>query len=97
MSAIDLTGQKFGNYTVIKRVPPHVVAINYPKNNGEALWYCKCKCGEIGMVSGTNLRSGRSHGCKSCSAVGRHNGGNPWSGEWRRKKGERMGEDTAEQ
>lgn len=81
MKAVDLTGQKFGNYTVIKRVPAHVVAAEFPKSNGEAIWYCRCKCGEIGMVYGGSLRAGRSHGCRSCSAKGRYNGGNSWKAE----------------
>lgn len=93
---IDLTGRKFGYYTVIKRVPPHIVAAEYPKNNGGAIWYCKCKCGDVNMVPSNNLLYGKSHGCMSCSAKGRHNGGNPWSEERRRKQVERRIEDIAE-
>jgi len=56
---IDLTGQKFGRLTVIKRV----------ENDkwGAAYWLCKCNC-ELGkefVVRGGHLRSGmvRSCGC----------------------------------
>ena len=41
--AIDLTGQKFGRLTVLKR------AENYISPNGEkrAQWLCKCECGSV--------------------------------------------------
>lgn len=95
MKAIDLTGQRFGNWTVLQRVPVEVVKAEYPRNKGEAMWYCKCKCGEVSLVTGGNLRFGRSHGCLSCSAYGRHNGGNPWSRE-RRERRERMDKAASE-
>lgn len=86
---IDLTGQKFGHWTVLKRVPPETVKTMYPQNKGQAMFYCKCKCGEISIVLGTNLRKGLSHSCMSCAAYDRYNGGNPWSGEARRRRIER--------
>ena len=34
---IDLTGQTFNYWTVIKRMPNN--------NRGESMWLCQCKCG----------------------------------------------------
>lgn len=52
---IDLTGQKFGRWTVIKKVE------NLKSN--DAKWLCKCECGTIREVLGKNLRNGRSSSC----------------------------------
>jgi len=55
---IDLTGQKFGRLTVIRR--------SYPNgNSGEPRWLCKCECGKETVVKGACLRKGeiRSCGC----------------------------------
>ena len=55
---IDLTGKRFGHWTVIKRLP----------NRGRALiWECQCDCGRIVPVHGTSLKSGTSLMCRSCS------------------------------
>lgn len=81
---IDLTGQRFGYWKVLRRVPPDAVELknrNQKKPNGEAVWYCQCKCGDVSMIIGSHLRRGLTHGCASCSAYGRHNGGNTWKAE----------------
>ena len=51
----DLTGMKFGRWTVIKRV----------ENNkfGASRWLCKCECGNISVVDGLNLIYGKSMSC----------------------------------
>lgn len=56
---IDLTGQKFGRLTVIKR--------NGSKNQ-KAIWECKCDCGNYTMVNTDRLRSGKTRSC-GCIAV----------------------------
>lgn len=58
----DITGQKFGNWIVIKRGP-------IEKHKG-AKWICKCKCGNLGLVRGADLRKGKS---KSCGCVIKEN------------------------
>lgn len=60
----DLTGQKFGHWTVLARAP----------NRGRALrWSCKCElCGRILDVAGTSLKSGTSLSCRKCSATANH-------------------------
>ena len=53
---IDLTGQKFGRLTIIKR--------NYPNDKfGKINWLCKCECGKEKVVVGNNLKNGNSKSC----------------------------------
>ena len=53
---IDLSGKKFGRYTVLYRdTKQHSV-----KN---AFWICRCKCGNIKSVNSNVLRSGSSLSC----------------------------------
>lgn len=51
---IDLTGQIFGNLTVIKEST---------SRNGKAYWECKCKCGNIITAQGQLLRNGHKLSC----------------------------------
>ena len=51
---IDLTGQKFGRWTVLKRA----------ENKGHfTSWLCKCECGNEVVVLGNNLKSGKTKSC----------------------------------
>lgn len=52
---IDLTGQTFGRLTVIKRAPK--------QKNSSAYWECSCLCGVTTIVSGRQLRSGKTLSC----------------------------------
>lgn len=54
-AALNLLGQKFSRLTVIGR------ATNSAK--GQAHWICKCECGTVGVIAGTNLRSGATKSC----------------------------------
>ena len=59
---IDLTGQKFGKLTVVKRT-------TNPKNNKKdrhSYWLCDCDCGNTVIVVGTSLTSGTT---KSCGCI----------------------------
>lgn len=50
----DLTGQKFGRLTVLKRI----------ENRGKhIIWLCQCKCGKITKVSATHLQTGHTQSC----------------------------------
>lgn len=52
----DLTGKKFGRWTVIKRV----------KNSEQSRiprWLCRCECGNESIVYGSTLKSGESQSC----------------------------------
>lgn len=57
-ACIDLTGMKFGRLTVIERAGK--------TKQGNALWKCKCDCGNETIVRGTTLRNGES---KSCGCI----------------------------
>lgn len=52
---IDLTNQKFGRLTVIKRAP------NTKATN--AMWLCKCDCGNETIVKGSHLKDGNVKSC----------------------------------
>lgn len=53
---IDLTGQKFGRWTVIEQAPKRPGITN-------AYWKCRCECGNTGEVPGTRLIKGKSLSC----------------------------------
>ena len=50
---IDLTGKRFGRWSVIKRGP----------NSARVRWECQCDCGKIALVQGVHLSSGKSTNC----------------------------------
>lgn len=51
----DLTGQKFGELTVIKR---------FSDIGGKKVtWLCSCSCGSMCVVAGSNLKSGNTTSC----------------------------------
>ena len=52
---IDLTGQRFGRLTVLKK--------EKSDNNGNVMWRCQCDCGNIVIVRGVSLRSGNTRSC----------------------------------
>lgn len=53
MARIDLTGQTFGTWHVVK----------YSRYSYQPLWWCRCVCGTEREVSGAGLRSGKSLNC----------------------------------
>lgn len=55
----DLTGQKFGRLTVIKRAE---------NIKDRTAWLCKCECGNIIKTTGHNLKTGNT---KSCGCLAR--------------------------
>ena len=55
---IDLTGQRFGRWTVIERA-----GSDRYRTAVVTLWLCRCDCGTEAIVRGQNLRSGRSLSC----------------------------------
>ena len=62
----DLTGEKFGNLTVIRR-------LNYCQTGLTYLWECKCECGKITIVRGGNLRTGHTISCGCKKGLIKHN------------------------
>lgn len=55
----DLTGKRFGKWTVLRE------AINHPSN--KTFWTCICECGTEKSVLGSKLTNNRSRSCKPCS------------------------------
>lgn len=51
---IDLTGQKFGRLTVIRRTE---------STNKNIKWVCLCECGNYTNVFGIDLKSGKTQSC----------------------------------
>lgn len=51
----DLTGKKFGRWTVLYRVEND--------KSGASRWMCQCDCGKEIEVRGTNLRDGTTESC----------------------------------
>lgn len=60
----DLTGQKFGEWTVLRRGEPDA--------NGNTRWWCRCSCGAEKLVYQMALRNGKSKRCLSCGSRGLH-------------------------
>lgn len=55
----DLTGQVFGQWSVLRRVPNH---------GKEIYWLCKCStCGVESEVYGNDLKNGKSTRCRACA------------------------------
>lgn len=52
---IDLTGQRFGRLTVIRR--------SDKKAKSGSMWICKCDCGNFVTVTQSNLKSGNTKSC----------------------------------
>ena len=52
---IDMTGKKFGRWTVIER--------SDNSKRGNAQWICKCDCGTTSIVRGDLMRIGHSTSC----------------------------------
>lgn len=63
----DLTGEKFGSLTVIKRVDDHI----YNNGRKDIVYECICDCGNKKDVLAVHLRSGhtQSCGCKRAENV----------------------------
>lgn len=57
---VDMTGQKWGRWTVIERAGTN--------SRGAATWLCECECGTRRVVEGVSIRCGHS---KSCGCLDR--------------------------
>lgn len=49
---LDLTGNKYGRYTVIERTSN--------SKAGKTRWVCLCECGNQGIVVGSDLKTGKA-------------------------------------
>ena len=59
---IDLTGQRFGRWTVIERAPSKMYT-GKDRNYRKVRWLCLCDCGNSRVVDAVNLIHQRSHSC----------------------------------
>lgn len=59
MTKIDISGNRYGRWTVIREAGKKGKAIT---------WLCKCDCGIVKEIRGNNLKSGQS---KSCGCLDR--------------------------
>jgi len=64
----DLTGQKFGRWTVLNRFKD----ISIPLSLKNGYWLCKCECGREKVVTGNHLRRGNTTQCNECNVALRH-------------------------
>ena len=62
MRVKDLTGKKFGDLIVVKRVDDYIS----PKGKHHLRWLCLCTCGNTCTIIGESLKSG---GTKSCGCL----------------------------
>lgn len=56
MRLIDITGQRFGRLSVVKKA-------DRASPSGGSLWECLCDCGATKTVNASNLRNGGSRSC----------------------------------
>lgn len=61
----DLTGKKFGRLTVLEQAEDYVNPSNKKRH---ARWRCRCECGNKTIVTGSQLKSGKT---KSCGCLNR--------------------------
>ena len=70
--AVDLTGKRFGSWTVLGRSYADYTSSSFDFRKGVIVshsiprWHCRCDCGAEDIVIGNNLLSGRSTGCYAC-------------------------------
>jgi hypothetical protein len=57
---IDLTGQTFGSWTVLRRADN--------RSSGQTAWLCRCACGAEHEQQGNALREGLSKQCRECQS-----------------------------
>ena len=68
-SFVDITGQKFGKLTPIKRVEIHIDASGHQAT----VWECQCDCGNITNVFYSDLLTGSTKSCGCMRSVGEYN------------------------
>ena len=61
----DLTGERFGKLTVIRREGTYFAPVKYSstRKNSNPTWLCKCDCGNYTVVLGRNLTHGGTQSC----------------------------------
>lgn len=57
----DLTNKKIHKWTFLER--------RGSNSSGNSLWLAKCECGEEKVVTASEIRIGRSRGCRKCKDI----------------------------
>lgn len=73
-SLINITGQIFGNLTVIRRAGSARLVRTRRNKAGNSTWLCRCSCGQEVVARSDQLRSGKR---KSCAINGHVWNANP--------------------
>jgi hypothetical protein len=60
MKKLNLAGCTFGKWTVLEKVED---------SRKDSYWLCKCECGTVKSVKGTNLTTNNSTHCKKCTSL----------------------------
>ena len=55
----NLVGKRFGSLLVIEDASNHI----RPDGNKESIWKCQCDCGNIKVITDSNLRTGDAVNC----------------------------------
>ena len=73
MPLLNLRGHKFGHLSVVDRAPLRRSPIT--GRTGNAIWICRCECGNVREVRSNDLRQGhtRSCGCHKSDNARAHN------------------------
>ena len=61
---MELTGQKFGKLTVLKKDDRSLA-----RKGTSGLWLCRCDCGNTKVAYGSTLKNGKLKSCGRCSRV----------------------------
>lgn len=64
---VDLTGQRFGSLTVIKKVEGSSSRTGDGTGNRDLRWVCLCDCGKYTIKRGNKLKAGISKQCEECT------------------------------
>jgi hypothetical protein len=65
-SYYDLTGKRFGLWTVVRRIGAQET------KRTSTMWLCRCECGFVKEVDGQSLRVGNTTRCKTCTRIPDH-------------------------
>ena len=83
LPTVDLTGRKFGRWTVLRRV-------DKPGTRCNPLWLCRCECGRKAEVRRLHLIRGNSQECPVCGKANRIRGDGGGKANGIRGDGERL-------
>lgn len=59
----DMAGEQYGEWLVLRQAPGHVLG-------KDRRWVCRCSCGKLGTIAGSDLRRrGSTTRCLSCARI----------------------------